>query len=290
MLEPRFPEAIKSQNPQGAKRKWPRWLIVALALLQNSLPFTWREFTQHLQQHEDVLLEFGAIRVPSTSSIYAAWRDIPTSQLENLVKLIGRILSPDPKNTAFDSTGFMFKGGSIWILLKWARRKLKKTSRVFYKIHIIADLNTSAVLAIKSSKSPVHDLTMGWKLIKSLGTRILFSIKRIYGDKAYTDVKLYNHLQNYDVQLTVEPRSNAADKGTDSFQDKSVRLYQNSPELWKYTHKHGQKAIVERVFGSVKNKPIPLTAKIAKNKRKQLIMKFFVYNFNLLLEMENMRC
>ncbi len=55
------------------------------------------------------------------------------SQLENLVKLIGKILSPDPKSAAFDSSGFLFKGGSVWILLKWGKMKLKKPPVLFTK-------------------------------------------------------------------------------------------------------------------------------------------------------------
>jgi len=289
MLESRFPQSIRSSNPQGAKRKWPRWLIVALALLKNSLPFSWREFTEHLQKHEDVLSDFGALKIPSTSSIYLAWSNIPQTQLENLVSLTGKIISPKPQNMALDSSGFLFKGGSVWILLKWAKQKLKKTSRAFYKVHIATDLDSAAVLAIKLSKTPTHDIKIAWRLVKSLGIRCLSTLKRIYGDKAYTDSTLNEHLQEYSVQLIVEPRSNATDKGTNSYHDKNLRLYRNSPELWKWTHKHGQKAIVERVFGSVKSKPIPLSARRAKNKRKQLVMKFFVYNFNLLLELENLR-
>lgn len=290
MLEPRFPDSIRSPNPQGAKRKWPRWLIIALALLKNSLPFSWREYTLHLQKHEDLLSDFGALKVPSTTSIYFAWNNIPLAQLENLVALTGKILSPKPKNAALDSSGFLFKGGSVWILLKWANNKLKKTSRAFYKIHILTDLDSTAVLAIKHSKTPTHDLKIAWRLIKSIGLRCLSTLKRIYGDKAYTDYKLYTHLKEHSVRLVVEPRSNATDKGTDEYHDKNLRLYRNSPELWKWTHKHGQKAIVERVFGTVKTRSIPLSARREKNKRKQLIMKFFVYNFNLLLETKNMRC
>ena len=65
---------------------------------------------------------------------------------------------------ALDSSGFLFKGGSVWILLRWAKQKLKKTSRAFYKVHIATDLDSAAVLAIKLSKTPTHDLKMKLKL------------------------------------------------------------------------------------------------------------------------------
>ncbi len=289
MLIDRFPEPIRSENPQGAKRKWPRWLIVALALLKNSLDYSWRSFPDQLLQHEAILADFGAIQVPHFTSIYNAWTSIPISQLENLVKLTGKILSSDSEDVAFDSSGFLFKGGSVWILLKWGKKKLKKTSRAFYKAHIAVDVKSTAVLSVKLSKSMTHDVKIAWKLIKSMGSNVVSKLRRIYGDKAYNDKKLREYLISKSVNLIVEPKKNATDKGTNDFQDKNLRLYRRSPNLWKSTHNYNQKTFVELVFGTVKSKPIPLSAKLAKNKKKQLIMKFFVYNFNMLLETENLR-
>ncbi len=288
LIKPRFPEPKQPDNPQGAPRKWPRWLIVALALFQVGLPFSWREYTDQIERCEPVLQAHGAVEAPSMSSIYKQWRMIPRKQIENLVNLVGKTMSPDPKDTAVDSTGFLFKGGSVWLLLKWAVKKLKKTSRIFYKAHIIVDLKSEVVLGVRLSKSPDHDLKHGVKLIFGIGKFLLTKIKRIYGDKAYTDGDLESDLQEYDVQMIVEPKSNAVDHGNDDFHDRSVRLYKNSPSLWKYTHSHGQKSVIEKIMGKIKMQPIPITARLAKTKKKQLCVRFFVYNWNKLLEMEFM--
>lgn len=284
LIEPRFPEAPKSKNPQGAKRKWPRWLIVALALFQPCLPFSWREYADQIKRCEPVLQAHGAKEAPSYSSIYKEWRNIPRQQIENLIRLTGKVLCPEPEDTAIDSTGFLFKAGSVWILLKWAVRKLKKTSKVFYKAHVIVEVKKKVILGVRLSKSPDHDLTVGIKLIFSLGKRMLAKIRRIYGDKAYTDGDLALELQDdFGVKMIVEPKSNAVDHGTNSLHDRNVRLYQNSPELWKYTNGHGQKSTVERIIGVVKQYPLTMTARLNKTKKKQLVMRYFVYNFNLLL-------
>ena len=210
-------------------------------------------------------------------------------QLENLVKQTGNILSPNPDVGAFDSSGFLFKGGSVWILLKWGKMKLKKTSRAFYKAHIVVDVKSKAVLAVKLSKSNTADVIVAWKLLKSMGKRVISKMKTIFGDKAYNDQKLREELKSQNVKLIVEPKKNATDKGTDSSQDRSLRLYRNSPNLWKSTHKYDQKTFVELVFGTIKSRPLPLSAKLTRNKKKQIIMKFFVYNFNMMLELENLR-
>ncbi len=285
LIEPRFPETPKSENPQGAKRKWPRWLIVAIALFQPCLPYSWREYADQIKQCEPVLQAHGAKEAPAYSTIYKEWRSIPRQQIENLIRLIGTVLCPNPDDTAIDSTGFLFKAGSVWILLKWAVRKLKKTSRIFYKAHVLVEVKKKVILGVRLSKSPEHDLTVGIKLIFSLGKRLLAKIRRLYGDKAYTDSRLAIELEtDFGVQMVVEPRSNAVDHGTNSSQDRNVRLYHNSPELWKYTHSHGQKSTVERIIGVVKQYPMAMTARLNITKKKQLVMRYFVYNFNLLLE------
>lgn len=289
LIKSRFPEKPRSNNPQGAKRKWPRWLIVALALLKEMLHYNWREFADELSKFETTLIRYGASHAPSYGSIHGAWSDIGQSQLENLIVLFGRMLCPDPNKVAIDSTGFLFKGGSVWILLKWRPSKLKKSSKSFIKAHMIVDTSSKTVLSVKLSKSPTHDVSMAPKVIKKIGCRQLKKINKMYGDKAYNDQKLRNkELSKYEIKLIVEPKSNAVDHGTGDYRDLGVRLYQNSPNLWKYTHKHGCKSSVEQTFGLVKVKLLPLTGRSPKNKRKQILMNFLVYNLNMILEVQNL--
>ena len=290
LIKPRFPEKLKSTNPQGAKRKWPRWLIVALALLKEMLHYNWREFADEIGKYELLLAKYGASHAPSYGSIHKAWSDIGQSQLENLIVLFGRILCPDPNKTAIDSTGLLFKGGSVWILLKWRPSQLKKSSRRFIKAHMIVETSSKTILGVMLSKSPKHDVSMAPKVINQIGSRQLKKIDKIYGDKAYNDKKLRKQkLLKYGIKLIIEPKKNAVDHGTGNYRDLDLRLYKNSPNLWKYTHQHGCKSSVEQTFGLVKVKTLPLTGRSPKSKRKQILMNFLVYNLNMMLEDQNWR-
>ena len=141
-----------------------------------------------------------------------------------------------PLSLLFDSTGFLFKGGSVWILLKWFKPLLKKTSYAFLKAHLLVDTTSRAILAVKLSKSPTHDIKMAEKVLKKVGKRRLRLVNRIFGDKAYTSRKLGQKLQvEYGIQLIVEPKRNAVDHGSNSWFDRSVRLYSRSASQWKHT-------------------------------------------------------
>ena len=288
LLKQRFPQ--KKQARRGPRRKWMRWTIVALALLKVSSGFTWRAFAQELKKHQALLQKHGILTPPSYGSLYAAWRSISERQMENLITAVGRILCPEPKDTAIDSTGFLFKGGSVWILLKWLTPLLKKTSRAFLKAHLLVDTTSRAILAVKLSKSPTHDIKMAEKVIKKVGKRRLRLVKRIFGDKAYTSRKLGQKLQvEYGIQLIVEPKRNAVDHGSNSWFDRSVRLYSRSASLWKHTHGYGRKSVVEQVICEVKKRKIVLSARKVSQKRKQLLLNFLQYNFAEWLELVNLR-
>ena len=121
LLKPKFPEQPLPENPQGAKRKWPNWLIVGLALIHECLPFSWEEYVSILKTCETTIKELGAKKVPGKTSLFVAWDAIPEDQVKTLVKTVGKILCPNPKETAIDSTGALLKAGSVWRLLKWAK-------------------------------------------------------------------------------------------------------------------------------------------------------------------------
>ena len=78
LIKPRFPEKPLPKNPQGAKRLWDRWLIVALALIKQCLSYSWREYTDMIKECEDILTKYGAVKAPSMSTIYNEWNNITT--------------------------------------------------------------------------------------------------------------------------------------------------------------------------------------------------------------------
>lgn len=287
LFEPRFPEPKKSKNPQGAPRKWPRWLIVALGLIGAVLDFTWQQYTEYLAEIEEVLLDFGAVSAPKKTSLYNAWRSVPSGQIKSLTTQVSRLLVEPGEDSAIDSSGFLLKVGSIWIFIKYRRSELKRSSKRFFKFHIVVSTRTKAVLGVEWSKSPEHDYPVGRKLIKKIGKRMFSNITRNYGDKAYTGSKMTDDLDDFGVRHVVEPKSNAVDHRSDSARDRSVRLYKKSPGLWKYTNRHNRKTAVEQVFGEVKIRKNGMNSRKRSLLKKQVLLQFFMYNLAKAVEIEN---
>jgi hypothetical protein len=289
LFKARFPEPKRPLNPQGAPRKWPRWLIMTLGLLGASFDFTWQEYTLQLKKIEEILVKFGAVEAPKKTSLYNAWKSLSPHQIKSLTTQVARILILPDEDTAIDSSGFILKVGSIWRYIKYKRSELKRSSKRFYKFHIIISTKSKTILAVDWSKSPEHDYPEGRKLIKKVGRRLFSKINRNYGDKAYNGKPFTNDLAELGVRHIVEPKSNAVDRGTDTVRDRSLRLYRNSPGLWKYTFKHGRKSAVEQVFGEIKIRNNTLNSRKRHLLKKQILLQFLLYNLDKAMELENWR-
>jgi len=289
LFEARFPDQKKSINPQGAPRKWPRWLIVSLGLLGAVLDFTWQEYTLQLKKIENILVEFGALEAPRKTSLYNAWISLPPTHIKSLTTQVARLLIQENEDCAMDSSGFLLKVGCIWRFIKYSSSELRRSSKRFYKFHIIVSTISKAILAVEWSKSPDHDYPVGRKLIKRVGKRLFSKVTRNYADKAYTGKDLSDDLANFGVQHIVEPKSNAVDHGTDTLRDRSLRLYQSSSGLWKYTFKHGRKSAVEQIFGEIKVTNYGLNSRKRRLLKKQILLQFFLYNLDKAVELENWR-
>ncbi|MCY3415155.1 MAG: transposase, partial [Candidatus Heimdallarchaeota archaeon] len=286
-LRPRFPEPKRSKNPQGAKRKWSRWLVVALALIGAEQDYTWQQFTDLLSDVEEVLIEFGAKGAPKKTSLYNAWKSIPANQIKSLTTQTARFMVDQGEDSAIDSTGFLLKTGDIWRFVKYQGTELKRSSKKFFKFHIMVSTSTKTIMGVEWSKSPEHDYQIGLKLIPKIGKRLFSRIIRNYGDKAYTGDKMAQKLLEMGVRHIVEPKSNAIYHGTDTARDRSIRLYQRSSGLWKYSNKHGQKSAVEQVFGEIKIKKNGINSRNKKLFKKQVLLQFFMFNLAKLMEPEN---
>ena len=288
-FERKFPEPKKSKKPQGAPRKWPRWLIMALGLIGAGLDFNWEEYTLQLKKIEHVLFRFGAKEAPKKTSLYNAWRKLTPGQIKKLTSQIADLLVEEGEDSAIDSTGFLLKTGGVWILVKYKRSELKRSSKRFYKFHIMVSTKTKVVLGVNWSKSPKHDFPEGRKIIKQVGKAILNKITRNYGDKAYNGKPLTDDLAEFGVRHIVEPKSNAVDHGTDTQRDRSLRLYKNSPALWKHTFRHGRKSAVEQVFGEIKIAKNGINSRRRHLLKKQILLQFLLYNLDKVMELENLR-
>ena len=145
--------------------------------------FTWREFARQIAKHGEILGQFQAKQVPSYGSIYVAWQEIPESKLVRLIGKLGKQLCKSPKKAAADSTGVVFKGGAVGVLLRWSKSKLKKTSKAFRKVHIVVSSCCQAILAAHVSKTTKPDIRVFPVLLNLLGKKLLRNLNKISGDK-----------------------------------------------------------------------------------------------------------
>ena len=71
------------------------------------------------------------------------------------------------------------------------------------------------------------------------------------------------------------------DHGTDSVMDKLVRLQRKHPTIWRKNYRPQQRAIVEHVFGLVKQQLPTVRGRSEKSRRKDFILPFVRYNLEL---------
>ena len=294
LFKKRFPDAPITKY--GPKRKFSRWLLVFLGLLGAHVDMSWQYYVEELQAMKEMILSFNCAedpqikvnKLPAKTTLYNAAYEVPPGQIKSLTTQIARILVDSPTNVSVDSSGFLLKLGSIWRNVKYTGTRFKRTSRIFYKIHIVIDTATKTILALNWSKSSDHDFPIALKLLKQLGKRLLTKINRFFGDKAYTGSDLRDPLEEADVKLIVEPKSNAVESGNNTSRDRQVRLYQSSPKLWKSTFSHGQKSVVESVFSEIKLK-MRYKARKRKILKRQVLLQFLMFNLNLWLQSHKSR-
>jgi len=294
LFRQRFPD--QKATKFGPKRKYSRWLLVFLGFLGAHVDMSWQEYVDNLQGMKEMILFFNqpetadieVTKLPAKTTLYNAAYEVPPAQIMSLTTQIARILVVEPTDVSVDSSGFLLKLGSLWKTVKYTGTSFKRTSKIFYKIHIVVDTTTKTVLALNWSKSPSHDFPIALKLVRQLGKRMLTKVVRFFGDKAYNGLDLRELLEKVDVDLIVEPKSNAVDSGKNTMRDRQVRLYQTSPALWKHTFKHGRKSVVESVFSEIKLK-MRFKARKRVILKRQLLLQFLMFNLNLWLSSHKTR-
>lgn len=284
-LERSFSEPSKPESNRGAPRKYSRWLVIALGMIGSITKYTWEEYVDQLQPLAGLINSFNIYEsddVPGKTTIYNGYRNLSATRIKSLTAQFGKEVAEFDR-VAIDSSGFKLKLGKIWNLISYEAGKLKRTSKLFYKFHIIVDTATKSILAINWSKSPDHDYPVGDHLVRKLGSRVLEGIRYFFGDKAYEGPELRAYLKQSNIRLLVEPKINAVDNGQNSDRDRDVRLAQNSKGLWKTTFNYGKKQIVENVFGEIKDK-LELNSRKRTILKRQLLLHFLMYNVNICLQ------
>ena len=190
----------------------------------------------------------------------------------------------DARDLAIDSSGFETRSGSIWRFIKWDRRKLSKTSKLFRKIHLAVSLPSRAVVAAVTTKSREHDAHGFGRLWLKLSKKLIPKIRRVNADKAYWSENILGFLHQEKIKPVIPCKSNSVNHGTKSPMDRLVKLQRKYSGIYCKNCCTYIRAEVEHVFGHIKiRRPILRDRKMG-NKTKALLIPFLWYTHKLLLE------
>lgn len=212
----KYPEPEISEI--GRKRIGPRWVIIAISIICRNENIAWREVPSMLSTCEFLIEEGYLTKIPSWEKFYQEWSKVRVDSLERFIIQLGTKITnqanKDKFDVAVDSTGFGVFGGSIWRFLKWSKSRVKKTSKLFRKIHIAISLPSRSIISIARSKSIDHDSVIFSKLWKNIPKRLISRIRRMYLDAAYWDEKIIGLLVQEEITPVIPP--NSIDHGTSS--------------------------------------------------------------------------
>lgn len=279
IVRPKFPEKPRETNV-GRKRCGFRWVLVILCIFARLENIVWRDLQGKLSLCT-FLIEDGYLRyIPKKSKFNQVWLDIPKTSLESWIRQLGydvAILYDD--DAALDSSGFKTITGQVWRVLKWSKAKLKKTSKIFRKAHILITLPSRSISAITMSRSIDPDVKIAGKLFKQFSKRLVPNINKIRGDKAYWDEKVMGWCEQVGITPVIPPKAGSVDHGTNSPQDLIVRAKENYWGLYQHNHNTEWRSSVEHVFGLVKLKPLILHDRKQSTKDKAILSRFLWYNY-----------
>ncbi len=152
----------------GRKRIDPKWVIIAIIIICRSENIAWRDVPSMLIPCEFLIKEGYLTKIPSWEKFYQEFRNMRVDTLETFISQLGTKITNKTKfdkfDVAVDSSGIGVYGGSIWRFLKWAKSRVKKTSKLFRKVHIAVSLPSRAIISIARSKSIDHDSLIFAKL------------------------------------------------------------------------------------------------------------------------------
>jgi len=242
----------------------------------------WRTLPKKLVSCQFLVEEDYLKYIPKKSTFHKAWDEIRQASLERWIIQLGNdVAKLDTDAVAIDSTGFELYGGSSWRLVKWVSGLLRRTSKLFRKIHIGVALPSRAIIGIRVSKSKSHDAHEFGRLWLSIPKRLLTKVRKIYADKAYWWENILGLIAQEGMVPVIPPKSNSVDHGTSKARDLVVRAHQNYPGLYRHNHQPQRRAAVEHVFGLIKLRPGRITDRKLSCKNKTLLSRFLWYNHNL---------
>ncbi len=283
-LRPKFPDA-KITTKRGRPRIGLRWVIIAICVFSRINNIVWEDLPPKLRLCNFLIDEGYLKKIPCKSTFFKYWDETSQSNLKSWIRMSGYALgSKEDHDTAIDSSGFELIIGSFWRLVKWGKRAITTSSKLFCKVHIAVALPSRAIIAIETSKSTVHDSVLFGPLWKHMYTRVIRWIRRVHLDKAYWSGNIIDFLDQEDIKSVIPCKSNSKDHGTSSPMDELVHYQRKMPGLYKKNNKTHLRAEVEHVFGEVRLFHILLRDRKRHNKLKTLLCSFLWYNHKLMVQ------
>ena len=109
--------------------------------------------------------------------------------------------SQEPAYVVIDSTGLKVYGEGEWKV----RQHGTSQRRTWRKVHVAYEEASSEILAIALTTNDIDDGSM----LPSLLDEVVLPISRVGADGAYDQTKVYDYLQQRQIQAIIPPRSNA---------------------------------------------------------------------------------
>ena len=259
-------------------------MIVALVVIARIEGIAWRKLGEKLAWCDFLVEEGWMTKIPSKSTFHAIWRGIDKRLLEQWIILQGKEITSrkEVKGLAVDSSGFKNRQASLWRFLKWSKGGLKRTSRLFRKIHLIIALPSRAIVSLTHSHSNTHDSKVFGGLWQKLPPTLLRPNRRFYADSAYWTENIVGLIKQHGLHPVIRPKSNALIDNP--LLGPIVRAHRFYPGLYNHNHHPEYRSSVEHVFGLIKLSFPPILDRLPSTILNTLYSPLICYNYRLLVQ------
>lgn len=178
---------------------------------------------------------------------------------------------------AMDSTGIKVTNRGQWMTDKWNVRK-----KGYLKIHVVVNVKTKKILAMKVTDEHVHDGKVLPELIdESIKSDKKITIGRLFADGSYDGNDIFGYLGDNGIEPCIKVRKNSRVrwKKRNILRNLSVLKQRNDLQKWKDSVSYGQRWIVETVFSCLKRRfgEYIYSVKL-KNMIQEMMLKASLYN------------
>jgi len=153
----------------------------------------------------------------------------------------------NPITVIVDASGLTITKKGDYIEQKWIRKK-----KEFIKLHIAVDAKSEKIISFRVTKGNVHDSKKFSPMIREISEE--YAIDKAYADKAHDNRRIFNLLDNLNIEPAIQIRKNASTKakGCPLRRDEVLLIRESGYERWKQLKDAGRRWIAEIVFSSLK--------------------------------------